>query len=328
MSDVDAPTNARAAVLGHEHYRAGAGSLWRWVDEPHDVRVARFVAGLDAPAVAATRDTLTADECYTLLLFAKRRAFAALRTGDAALAGEAFTALSALAAEPMSLDDVSSTAALVAYAARCVGGEPAELAADAIVTAAPEVSGILVRVTGADVETVRGWAGHRQVTGPDGVVLVGEHGEPYAPERDLADAALRVAGGLEAAGGYRVGEITVAAAVPSFWLTGRGEEPLREALRGVTGAALVHAHPESAGDTDPAPQFLLVCLAETASAADAGLIAAAANGGGPDGAALFGLAVDRLCVLMVSATVGQHRPPAEDDASLARFAPMLRDAVG
>src|SRR5215470_11154775 len=66
-------------------YPDGSGDLWRWVERPQDEAVSAFIRSYTAagePSQAVMRASLTMHDLYTVLRFAQRRAFAAMRTGD------------------------------------------------------------------------------------------------------------------------------------------------------------------------------------------------------------------------------------------------------
>lgn len=71
--------------IAHVAYPAGSADMWRWVDRPEDEAMSaciRSYAAADEPDRATIRASLTMDDLHTVLLFARRRAFAAIRTSD------------------------------------------------------------------------------------------------------------------------------------------------------------------------------------------------------------------------------------------------------
>src|SRR5262245_59508017 len=64
-------------------YPARATVLWRWVDASQDATVWAFVRAYSGLADGArVRASLTLDDCYTLMTYARRCALAALRNED------------------------------------------------------------------------------------------------------------------------------------------------------------------------------------------------------------------------------------------------------
>lgn len=209
-------------------YPAAANRLWRWVDAPADAPVSAFVAGYvsaDAAHRSALRAGLSPDGLTTLLTFARRRAFAALRTHRAAEALAAFDALSAIALDRIDWRDVWMVAALAAHAAERTGLDPAEAVIPAAARAEPELGDLLTEVAADPVDLI-GECGYREVATPAGRVLVDDDGEAYAPEADLVGVALAVAAALER-DRYQVGHVAVAAPDPAVSSSCSASSPRR-----------------------------------------------------------------------------------------------------
>jgi hypothetical protein len=241
------------------------------------------------------------DDLYTLLLFAKRTALRAIRTGDAGAAQLAVDALALVDRNaidiPRNLVDAES---LVAYAVQRVASGHADPA--------------LARS-----------AGLREVAGPDGPVLVEDGFQRYDPSCDLALLALRATALVDADVGYHAVDVTVADAIADVWLRAR-DEPPRAALRGVTGCASVQGAPPFSRAVPSGTHFLLIYLAEAATEADAATIAGAA-GVRHRGAAAVGVASGRLCAIAIGASTPHGPPGPESAASLARFVPPFTDLL-
>ncbi|MDX3660082.1 hypothetical protein PV646_22520 [Streptomyces sp. ID05-26A] len=262
-------------------YSRQAQRLWRWVDAPQDAEVAGFVAlqavlGADERA----RDLSEADR-RTLITFARRIALATLRTGDPAALDAAFEALAVVGVERVDERD----AALVAYAAHRVG--------------APRSAG--------EIDLPGDW-GMREVSTPDGVVLVRDDGGRYSDGSDLAARALRAADLLEA-GWYIDAEVTVG----TSWSAGSLGEP-RRPLVAVAGVRAEREHGR-------AGHSALVFLAEAATAQDAATVAEAGAG-----TARLAVAVGHRCALLIARSPAGVAP-VETAASLERFRQGLADIL-
>lgn len=310
--------------LAGVRYEPRAQVLWRWVDAPQDAVVADFVAGqagLDDPARARLRAGLSVEDLHTLVTFARRAALAALRTREESVVRSAFEALAAIELDRV-LDwrDVCWAAALASYAAQRLGlGESAAVAAAS--RAEPEVGEILLDMISEEVDLRADW-GMREADTAGGVVLFEDGGEDYAPDFDLAAAALDVAAMLEG-DRYPHSEVAVAAGSLDAWLD---EDNAEAALRSLTGVASVHAQPPPEAD-DRVGHFLLVFLAEAASAGDAEAIAAAAGTARDERTARLGVAVDRRCAVLVARAVMEGVEPLENEHSLTRFQSRIIDLL-
>src|SRR5947207_3138679 len=105
-------------------YSRRAYDLARFGETPADGVIATFVratAVLEAMDRAALRSGLTPDETYLLLCIARRRAAAALRQRELALALEAIQALTLVDREKIDFRDLSVDFPLLAY--RELGGD-------------------------------------------------------------------------------------------------------------------------------------------------------------------------------------------------------------
>jgi len=318
---------ARAAVdrsgppLCSVRYPAAADCLWRWVEASADAAVSAFVADYlrqDAAGRRTLRAALGPDELETLVTFARRRALAAIRTGDPAEALAAFDAVSAVDLTRIDWRDVWVAAALTTYAVRWTGREPAEAVRGAAGRADPEVAALLTDVT-ADPVDLADECGYRVWETPVGRVLVDDDGEAYAPTADLVGQASQTAALLER-DRYRVDRVTVATTLPDRWLHDAAR--VRPALRRLTGCAQVDAVP-AAPAVPGGSHFLLVFLAEAADGIDAATIAEAAASNSRRDTAELGVAVGRHCAVIVAGSPVVGLPAIEDPASLARFAPQL-----
>ncbi|MGW6441693.1 hypothetical protein [Lentzea sp. NPDC055074] len=298
-------------------YSRQAQRLWRWVDAPQDVEVAGFVAlqsVLDGDERARLRADLSDSDQHTLITFARRIALATLRTGDPAALVAAVESLAAIDGERVDERDLAEAAALVVHAAQRAGAELSAAGAD------PAVAEILLDLAAGEVDLPGDW-GLREVTTPDGVVLLQDDGEDYPPESDLAGRALRAAALLEAEG-YPHAEVTVGTELPAVWL---GEEH-EELLRSLGPVASVQAEPEPAADGRTV-HFALVFLAEAATAGDAAAIASAAGEVTGGSTARLGVAAGHRCAVLVARPSLEGATPVETAASLERFRPGLTDLL-
>jgi hypothetical protein len=307
-------------------YPEGSADLWRWVDRPEDGALAAFLAtyvATDRPDQTVTRANLTMDDLYTLLLFAKRCALAAIRTGDQRAARQAFDALSAIDIERVDWRDVVVTAMLAGYAAPRTGLPATEAAAGAVGRAEPRVSEIIAEAAEKDDIDLAGSCGYRVVTTPDGPALFEDGLEFYQPDRDLVPVALGLAAAIEDDRTYHVDGLSIGEDLPPIWVSANTDKRIAAAIDGLTGCASIHGYPLAGPDRGAPDHFLLVYLAEAATTEDAAAIAEGATHGGRPGSVELGVAAGRLCAVLVAASTRSGEPSLEDTASLARFQPTL-----
>lgn len=309
-------------------YPAGAAEQWRWLDCREDDHMSAFVRSyVDADeAVRRTmRDCLGMDDLYTVLLFARRKAFAAIRTEDPAHAVEAFDALSAVTPDRVDWRDLSWGAWLSALAAVRTGVAPATAAAGAIARADLRAAEIL-----SDVVTSDECTDEEQISRASGVLIVDTAGGRILLDADgtddghLAGIAVSLADAVEAEGSYRAHAPAIGGGIPAVWLRDRDDERVAAAMADLTGCASVRADPVPRPGISERDHFLLVFLAEAASEDDAARLRDGAHGGGRTGSVVTAVASGRLCAILVAACSVAGQPSIEDMDSMARFVPLVR----
>jgi hypothetical protein len=301
--------------LRNVEYPTAADALWRWVDAPQDAEVWAFVrAYTGIHDRARVRESLTVDDFYTLMTFARRCVLAALRNEDPGAAEAAFDALACVDLKRIGWREVDVAASLASYAARRVGLEADEVLVGAVRRAESQVGDIIARAVLDDVDLRRDCR-YRELGTAAGPVLLEVDGK--LDSDDLLRLALRVADLVEDDGAYEVTDAGVARELPAVWL-GNAPDTV-EARRELRGCVEVHAEPVGVRFRD----FLLVFVAETAEEAHAEAIASAARQHGDD-APQLGIAVGRRCAVVVASSAVVGQPSIEDIAALRRFEEPIR----
>jgi hypothetical protein len=315
-----------SSPLAGVDYPEAAADLWRWADCPQDAVMSAFVdsyAAADARARAVLRASMTMDDLYTVLLFAKRRAFAAIRTGDTGAVVDAMDAISTIDIDRVDWRDVSMAAMLAAYSAARSGMTVVTAAAGAIRRSTRPVAEILSDVAGRGEIDLPEACGYREIATAGGPILVEDGYAPYQPDRDLIDVALSVASAIEVDGTYQVTAVGLAADLPPVWVGANTGTPAAVAIDNLTGCTSIHATPRASHAPNPSEHFLLAYIGEAATAADAAMIADAANHSSRPGSVVAGIALERLCAVLVAASAMAGKPSVEDSQTLARFAPAI-----
>jgi hypothetical protein len=293
-------------------YPAKANVLWRWVDAQEDAAVWAFVrAYMGIADSARVRSSLTMEDFYTLMTFARRCVLAALRNEDPGAAESAFDALSAIDIARVDWRDVVFAASLASFAARRVGLGPDEVLGGAVLRADPRVADILEQAAIKHIDLAGDW-GYREVETADGPVLVESDGGDEAV--DLLVRALAVADLVEEDGRYEVSGAGQVAELPAVWLS--DSPATAEARRRLRNCVSVQAEPPESRFH----HFLLVFLAEAADERDAELIAASARERIDDGTVQLGIARGTRCAVVVARSGVMAESSIEDGESLARFA--------
>jgi hypothetical protein len=181
-------------------YGPRAGDRWRWVADPADDVVGAFVAGLlrlDPTEFARVRASLSVKDRNTLLMYAQRSAFAALRGEDPALVRRSVAAMS-LVTEEAVVDErvIWTVAGLRGHALHRLGGID-RAAIDVLLVGADETVRSALSSTLDDGSDLLFDSGVREATTRAGLVFLEDEGIGSEPTADLVDRALIVAELLE-----------------------------------------------------------------------------------------------------------------------------------
>jgi hypothetical protein len=187
---------------------------------------------------AGLRNTLTTNNFYVLLAFARRAAVFAMRERDAAWIADGLTAVAIVDDERIDARELAPTLGLLHHAAARIDADAGALFADAARHATRSVARAFRQPSFSGFEEI--------ATG-----FVGRDANEYRPRHDLLQTALAIRALLER-DRYRVEEVTLATSLPEVWF----EAPPRAA-----GVVTIHARHRE----DP-EQLLIAFIAETVGA--------------------------------------------------------------
>jgi hypothetical protein len=183
---------------------------------------------------AGLRNTLTTNDFYVLLAFARRAAVFAMRERDAAWIADGLTAVAIVDDERIDPRELAPTLGLLHHAAKFIGADAGTLFADAARHATRSVARAFRQPSFSGFEEI--------ATG-----FVGRDAYEYHPKHDLLQTALAIRALLER-DRYRVEEVTLATSLPEVWF----ETPPRAA-----GVVTIHAR-----HRDDPERLLIVFVAE------------------------------------------------------------------
>lgn len=294
--------------------------LWRWVDSPIDSRIEPVVTDFAVLGEAernSVRDSLSMDDFYTLIAFARRRALAVLRGSEAGQIEPAFVSIAMIDFERVDWRDLLMTISLVCYAGERIGAPVADLVSRTLQLAETKTAEALMRQRTGRIDLAES-CGYREVRTPEGVALFDTGYEHFSPQADLERIAFDSAIALEN-NGYEIENISLASDLPLTWLDGRDGSAIARMARSFSGCVAIHGVPRA----DPAPrtsgQMLLVFLGEAASERDAREIAAAAENASSSQRTELGLASRRICAVIIQSSWMADMPPMENAGSLERL---------
>lgn len=301
-------------------YSSIENRLWRWVDSSIDSRIETIVTDFAALAEEernSVRDSLSMDDFYTLLTFARRRALAVLRGSEARQIEPAFVSMAMIDLERIDWRDLLMADSLVCYAGERIGAPVADLVSRTIQLAEPKTAQALMGQRTTRIDLAQS-CGYREVRTSEGVALFDTGYEHFSPEADLEKIAFDSAIALENSG-YEIENISLATDLPLTWLDGRDGSAIAKMARSLSGCVSIHGVLRA----DPAPmssgQMLLVFLGEAASEKDAREIAAAADYASSPQRTEFGLASRQICAVIIQSSWVADEPPMEDAHSLERL---------
>jgi hypothetical protein len=290
--------NAGESPLVGVRYPVAAMSLWRWWDAPEDDVVTAMLARCakaDQAERTALRDTLTVEDFFTLVTYAQRCVLAALRAQDAERVAQGWAALALIdldrCADPR---DVWMAARLVRYATDRIAADPEAATRQALDQAHPDTAELLAEIMADEEPDLTQDCGMREVHTAGGPILVDDDDDPYLPNADLVEIALRLTAVL-AEHGYTHAGITVATAIGQHWLADVMTGPVRIATSALTGCVSVHADP-----ADDRSNALLVFVGEAATPDDATMIATRMATTKVADSPILGRCSGRLCAVLVT----------------------------
>lgn len=283
----------------------------------------RSYANQDAAAREVTRRSLSMDDFYTLVAFARKAADLGLREKNAIWLADGLMALAMIELARIDWRDAIIRALLLLAAFEEIGADSTEPLRAAIRAAEPEMSELL-RIQGERPAESRSFeaAGSRLVQTPSGPELLGWSGQPYAPTTPLDAVALALRA-LFRSRGYVAGA-ELATDLPDVWLKMTNDRDLMGALASVVAGATVSAcSPRLSRET--ASQMMTIFVVETAQqhAAQTLQRLAIEKQAMNNDFALAAAQCGRLFGLLVARSFVAGVESSESNASLARFLPEI-----
>jgi len=324
----EAPSPMPAAT-----YNSASGSLDFLNPTPHALdpqlcELCRRIAALEPAARAAARRSISMEEFYTLLTFARRMALFAVRERSVDRVRDGLNAIALIELARIDYRDVPMAVALLRHAAQRIGADVRALLDGASAIAEPEIAGFLAEFARRRLneQELCEFSGLREVTTRYGVGFVGYGFRPYEPTVDLLAALIEI-DTLISADGYRPGGMQIGTELPPVWLRAAGEATVAKALQGARGAASLHAfiRPEAHPADDS--HSILLFLVELRDAERARLLQELARTAVHSTHSQIGCAADRLFCLVVANSMLHAVVSIETPTSLARFEPGITAAL-
>jgi hypothetical protein len=266
------------------------------------------------------RSSLTLDDNYTLIQFAKRMAVRALNTARVESCNSGLTALAAIDESRIDSRDASWAAGLLNHAAGVVGAAVAFDQAAAVAT--PGMAKLLREAVGS---TLQDW-GQREWRSDDGVGVVRSGWASYEPTRDLVAIAQRIESEVLSER-YTLGDVEVATEIPMVWFTKDLRDHAASVMERALGVVSTHGHLRPVV-APPAGQMLLAWIAELPQSDDGPqLVADVGRGDCCDGRFVVGVSTGRLFVLLVGGSWHTGVEPVESPEALRDMGSRIRRCI-
>jgi hypothetical protein len=308
--------------------RAGELSLLHFADTPKDALIDEFVdrfAASSGEDRAQQRSSLTMDDFYTVLNYARRAVVRALRSNDGEVARRGVVALAVIDQNRIDWRDLAWQAGLLSYAIHRISGNVTEAFETAASLADGETATFLSSLAHRPVDSLGEWR-FTEIQTAAGIGLIEDEGEPYRPRSDLVGLAETIRACMEG-GTWQLSEPAIGSDLPTVWLSAGTPADLEPAVQSIMGCVTLRGTLASQKSPGARAQHMLVFLAETEDPHAARVIAAAAGPGTGSSFAALGVAARTLCAVVIARSFVQGTASFETQASLERFRPVLVDAL-
>jgi len=278
----------------------------------------------DADGRYKIRHSISMDQFYTLINFAKRSAVFGVREAKAELVVDGLTAIAIVEQERVDFRDILWCLGLLYHAANKAGGNAEQMFHDAAALAEPEVAEFFVNFTEQtpDYRDLRTSWGYDEVQTDDGAGFIGWGFNDYNPTIDLKSTIIDISE-LVASDSYQPSQVEVATELPDVWLGGRDRAASQRILSSIRAGATVSASLRPGKHAEHDSQQFTVFLVETANESDAQTLCQSAQANKSPNHCKLALARSRIFCLVVARSFVDGVDAYETDESLIRFSASL-----
>jgi hypothetical protein len=267
-------------------------------------------------------DSLSMDDFYTMLEFARRAAVLGMRGRDASLVRDGLTAIAMIDQARIDYRDALVALSYLYHAASRIGVDGDAMMLDTAGQGGPGAPLIRQFAAGkAQHKDLKSSWMKDEVQTSHGVALIGWEGERYEPTRDFKPLLLKLAG-FFAADKYDP-KASVASAFPEVWFGGRAAAHRLKSLR---AAGSVSAYMWTDGSSH-SPYHLVLWVGETKDQREAVAIAELARSVPNRTHAVLAECSGNIVCVVVARSFVSGTPNIETDETLKRFSPQILDAL-
>ena len=269
------------------------------------------------------RRSISLDEFYTLIHFAKRSAVLALREGSAQPCESGLAALALIDETRIDQRDAAWAAGLLGYAATVVAESRQGLFESAIAIARPGIGDILRGASrSADLSD---W-GYAELRSDNGLGLIESDWAPYEPTLPLDTIALTIADWLN--GQRYVAHPKIAVEVPVIWFAEKSRKAAQARLDNSNGAVSISGKLRKSYFGDAGSQMFVHWVVELSSKGEAEeLVSHVGSGSQLSGRFSIGYSVGNLFGLLVAGSIIDEVRPYESRKSLVDLVKPLQSLI-
>ena len=281
-------------------------------------------AGENTDERSKIRQSISMDQFYTLINFAKRSAVFGVREAKADLVADGLTAIAMIEQKRVDFRDVICCLGLLYHAANTAGGDADKMFRDAAQLAEPKVAKFFVNFVEQtpDYRDLRKAWGYDEVQTDGNAGFIGWGFDEYNPTIDLKATIIDISK-LVTSDSYQPSQVEVASELPDVWIGGRNNSASKPILASVRAGASISAslRPDKHAEHDS--QQFSVFLVEPANESDAQSLCQMAKANNSPLHCKLAVAQSQLFCLVVARSFVKGVDGYETNESLKRFSEGL-----
>lgn len=324
---------APSPLTSNDRYDAWRGDfdLYNPVPLPLDDRLRSLChkfASLDDVSRAATRQSLSMDDFYTLWAFSRRAAVFGLRRRDVDWLIDGLTASAMIEIARIDWRDAPGPPGLIWAMFDLIGVDavPSFMAAAAL--AAPEIAELLSSFPDRPPahKALKAW-GYELVHSAGGPGLLRRSTSSYAPTMPIAEVAIQIAGHLR--NDQYSADVDLATKLPDIWLSKIDDRALATALKSVVAGASIHGRLRPTARADHQSLGIMAFLVETSTSSAAETLhrIARLKQQKKHDFVLVAASHGRLFCVLIARNFMHGGPSFETSDSMQRFVPGLEQIL-
>jgi hypothetical protein len=291
-------------------------------------RVCGHYALADTDQQSKIRRSISMDQFYTLINFAKRSAVFGVRQGNPDIIAGGLAAIAMIERERVDFRDILCCLGLLHHSANRAGGDADIMFRNAAALAEPEVAECFLNFLQQDAgyRDLRSSWGYDEVQTEDGMGFIGWGFKDYRPTIDLKATIVEISEGI-ASDSYQPAQIAVASDLPDVWIGAQSNPKAQRLLSSIRAVATLNASLRPDKYADHASQQFTVFLVEAENEKDAQALCQLAEATQSPAHSTLALAQGKLFCLVIARSFMLGVDTFETDESLSRFSNGLTEVL-